>query len=69
MPEIIDIDLIFKANDTDEINSKPTNVAVNESFITCDFPICCSGKYELVLETSFGAVVKRAIDLKIPSGN
>lgn len=68
MPEIINIDLIFKPNDTDEIDSKPTNVAKKESFITCEFPICFSGKYELVLKTTFGAVVKRTIDLKIPSG-
>lgn len=67
VPQIIDITLILKTNDTDEIKSKPTNVAPNESFITCDFPICCSGKYEIVLETYFGAVIKRTIDLRIPS--
>ncbi|XP_071124840.1 uncharacterized protein [Mytilus edulis] len=67
VPQIIDITLILKTNDTDEIKSKPTNVAPNESFITCDFPICCSGKYEIVLETYFGAVIKRTIDLRITS--
>lgn len=67
VPEPDEIVLLLKKNDSDVF--VPGKVDKNQHIFTCYFPICCSGKYELVVKTHFGAVHRQTIDLKIPKGN
>ncbi|XP_052078190.1 uncharacterized protein LOC127716130 isoform X4 [Mytilus californianus] len=65
VPEPDEIFLLFKKNDSEIF--VPGEVDKNQHIFTCYFPICCSGKYELVVKTHFGVVHRQTIDLKIPS--
>lgn len=67
VPEPDEIFLLFKKNDSEIY--VPGKVDKTQHIFTCYFPICCSGKYELVVKTRFGAVHRQTIHLKIPSGN